>query len=86
MVYQDAEYIFRQAKQRNRGNRQAVGMGDAVVCRGKCYWEGLWTRTSFGRWHCSQERILTAMVAQALHGGLLAGRDSDNDKGLRRVG
>jgi hypothetical protein len=38
VVYQDAEYIFRQAEQRNRGNRQTVGMGDAVVCRGKCYW------------------------------------------------
>ena len=51
VVYQEAEYIFRQAEQRHRGNRQAIGMGE----------EGLWTRTSFGRWHCSQQMILTAM-------------------------
>ena len=38
VVYQEAEYIFRQAEQRHRGNRQAVGMGEALVCRGKCYW------------------------------------------------
>ena len=37
-VYLEPGYIFRQAETRSRANQLSVGMGDALVCKGKFYW------------------------------------------------
>ena len=37
-VYLDPSYIFRQAENRNRQGSHSVGMGKALVCKGKYYW------------------------------------------------
>ena len=37
-VYLDPNNIFRQAENRKRQGSHSVGMGDALICKGKCYW------------------------------------------------
>ena len=37
-VYLDPAYIFRQAETWMRQGSHSVGMGEALVSKGKCYW------------------------------------------------
>ena len=37
-VYLDPSYIFRKAENRNRQGSHSVGMGEALVCKGRYYW------------------------------------------------
>ena len=44
-VYLEPGYIFRQAENRKRQGSYSVGMGEALVSKGKLYWGSSWTKS-----------------------------------------